>query len=183
MSRERRIPKGKMINPTFFVFCEGETEEAYIGFLRSTYRLPILIDSKVAGNRITSRYISNYKNSKDVNPKDKTYLVYDLDVEGILGKLNAIRDCVLISSNPCFELWYLLHFQQQQAVITSNECESKLKKHFAPYCKGTLCNELKEKLIERKQKAIQRASKLISNENPSTLVYKLIEDLEAVKKG
>ncbi|MDP4915040.1 MAG: RloB family protein [Saprospiraceae bacterium] len=46
MSRNKRIPKGKVINPTFYVFCEGETEEAYINYLRSKYRLPILIDAK-----------------------------------------------------------------------------------------------------------------------------------------
>jgi len=35
MSRTIRIPKGKSINPTFFVFCEGETEEKYICYVVS----------------------------------------------------------------------------------------------------------------------------------------------------
>ena len=52
MSRTIRKPRGKSINPTFFVFCEGETEEQYVCYLRSKYRLPIDIDAKVAGNRI-----------------------------------------------------------------------------------------------------------------------------------
>jgi len=74
MKRQIRKPKGKEINPTFFVFCEGETEEQYIGFLRSEYRLPIVIDAKIAGNRITEKYIRNYKDSKLTHPKDKAYL-------------------------------------------------------------------------------------------------------------
>ena len=77
MSRNKRIPKGKVINPTFYVFCEGETEEAYINYLRSKYRLPILIDAKIAGNRITGKYIQNCKKDKANHPKDITYLVYD----------------------------------------------------------------------------------------------------------
>jgi len=87
MKRQIRKPKGKEINPTFFVFCEGETEEQYIGFLRSEYRLPIVIDAKIAGNRITEKYIRNYKNNKVTHPKDKTYLVYDLDAPKMLEKL------------------------------------------------------------------------------------------------
>ena len=58
MNHQSRISKGKKINPTYFVFCEGETEEVYINHLRSKYRLPININSKIAGNRITEKYIS-----------------------------------------------------------------------------------------------------------------------------
>jgi hypothetical protein len=73
MSRNKRIPKGKEINPTFYVFCEGETEESYINYLRSKHRLPILIDAKIAGNRITGKYIQNYK--KDVSVRPSTYFI------------------------------------------------------------------------------------------------------------
>ncbi|MDR1882227.1 MAG: RloB family protein [Prevotella sp.] len=66
MKQKGRQPKGKLIKPTFFVFCEGETEEAYIKYLRSLYRLPIEIDPKIAGNRITDKYIANHKNHKTV---------------------------------------------------------------------------------------------------------------------
>lgn len=49
MKSKRIASKGKKINPHFWVFCEGETEEAYIRFLRSEYRLPIEIIPKIAG--------------------------------------------------------------------------------------------------------------------------------------
>lgn len=39
MARRRREPKGKKINPTLFVFCEGDTEEAYVNLLKSIYRI------------------------------------------------------------------------------------------------------------------------------------------------
>lgn len=84
MSRDIRKPKGKLINPTFFVFCEGKTEELYIKFLKSKYRLPIDIDTKIAGNRINASHIRNYKSRKQIHTKDKTYLMYDLDAPKML---------------------------------------------------------------------------------------------------
>ena len=182
MNRNKRTPKGKVINPTFFVFCEGETEEEYIGYLRSKYRLPVLIDAKIAGNRITDKYIQNYKKDKANHPKDITYLVYDLDVPEMLGKLQAIKNTVLLSSNPCFELWYLLHFQEQKAAITSNACNLKLKQHLPNYNKGLFNKELKNRIEEKQAKAVNRASKLTEFENPSSQLYKFINELEKVKK-
>jgi hypothetical protein len=65
----KRVSKGKKINPTFFIFCEGETEEAYIKYLRSTYRLPIEIDPKISESRITGKYISSYKKQSYIEGK------------------------------------------------------------------------------------------------------------------
>jgi hypothetical protein len=81
MARKRREPKGKKINPTLFVFCEGETEVAYINLLKTVYRIPsIHIHPKIGGNNITADYIENYKNDKPTHEKDLNFLVYDLDV-------------------------------------------------------------------------------------------------------
>ncbi|MDD3322613.1 MAG: RloB family protein [Paludibacter sp.] len=181
MSRTNRIPKGKSINPTFFVFCEGETEEKYICYLRTKYRLPIVIDAKVAGNRITSDYISNYKKTKINHSKDKTFLIYDLDVPEMLSKLQKIPDAIIIASNPCFELWFLLHYQEQKSAITTSECNSKLKEHHKAYKKGIIDAKLKEKLVEKHEKALHRASKLKIHENPSTQINLLIQNLDEVK--
>ena len=182
MSRTNRISKGRFINPTFFVFCEGETEEQYICYLRSKYRLPIIIDAKIAGNRITSTYIGNYKKAKMNHPKDKTFLMYDLDVPEMLIKLQKIRDAVIISSNPCFELWFLLHYQDQKAEISSSECTSKLIEHHKIYKKGIIDCKLKGKLDEKHDKALHRAKKLNIHCNPSTQVYRLIECLDEEKR-
>ena len=178
---KRRESKGKKIKPTFFIFCEGETEEVYIKYLRSTYRLPIEIDPKIAGNDISERYISNYKKHKTVHPKDKTFLIYDCDVEHVLEKLHRIKDAHLISSNPCFEIWYLLHCQNQTASVTSEECVLKLKNHVKSYQKGVIDDKLKSKITENKSKAISRSKELPENCNPSTAVYKLVEELDTIK--
>lgn len=182
MSRTKRVSKGKEINPTFFVFCEGETEKSYIGYLRSKYRLPVLIDYQIAGNRITEKYIQNYKTGKPNHPKDKTYLVYDLDVPEMISKLQAIANTILLCSNPCFELWYLLHIQEQSTELTSAECNKKLKKHLANYRKGDFSKELKEHLEENQTTAMARASKLTKFKNPSSQLFELIHEMEEIKK-
>jgi len=109
-------------------------------------------------------------------------LVYDLDVPEMLGKLQAIKNTVLLSSNPCFELWYLLHYQEQKAAITSNECNLKLKQQDPNYNKGLFNKELKNRIEEGQAKAVNRASKLTEFENPSSQLYKFINELEKVKK-
>ncbi|WKV13718.1 RloB family protein [Marivirga harenae] len=128
MARKRRQPKGKRINPTLFVFCEGETEVAYINFLKSLYRLPsIQIHAKIGGNNITSQYIKNYKNGKPTHEKDLNYLVYDLDVPDLIDRLSQIEDCELLLSNPAIELWFLLHYKNQTSQINNQKCCRELE--------------------------------------------------------
>ena len=182
MSRKSRVSKGKTINPTFFVFCEGQTEEQYLNYLRLQYRLPIIIDSKISGNRINEKYISEYKKTKDIHPKDKTFLVYDLDISGMLDNLQSIKNTILISSNPCFELWYLLHCQDQRSFLTAEDCHRRLSVHCKYYKKGSIDSQLKSKLREKQEKAMTRAHKLVEHQNPSTLVYRFIIALEEVRK-
>ena len=181
MKKQSRKPKFKELNPTYFVFCEGETEESYIKHLKARYRLPIEIDSKIAGNRITAKYIEHYKQDRFNLKKDKTYLVYDLDVPEMLDTLRAIKNATLLSSNPCFELWYLLHCQEQNIELSSSECIRKLSAHLPDYAKGKFGRKIKSKIDDKQLKACHRAKKLIIHQNPSSQIYRLIEDLETVK--
>jgi hypothetical protein len=89
--RQKRQSKGKKIRPTFFVFCEGETEEGYIKYLRSLYRLPIEVVIKIKGSGINKRFIDECKKNKTIHPKDKTFLIYDYDVPEIVDKLKKIE--------------------------------------------------------------------------------------------
>jgi hypothetical protein len=178
----KRISKGKFIKPTFFVFCEGKTEEIYIKYLRSTYRLPIDIDPKIAGNRITERYIKDHKKHKIIHEKDKTFLIYDCDVEAVLQKLLKIKNVSLLCSNPCIEFWYLLHCQNHKSILNSEDCVAKLKVYIKNYKKGIFDEKLQNKMIENKIKAINRAKATTKFSNPSTNVYKLIEELDLIKR-
>ncbi|MEM6964997.1 MAG: RloB family protein [Bacteroidota bacterium] len=184
MGRKRRKPRGKKINPTLFIFCEGQTEEAYVNLLKTHYRLPsIIIHPKVSGSDITKSFIENYKKEKPTHEKDIDYLMYDSDVPSVLTRLQKIEDCTLLLSNPCIELWFLLHYKNQTASVDCNQCCKELKnRNRTPYKKGIICEKLREKLIGGKYKATERAKKLSDALNPSSTIYRLIEKLEELSK-
>ena len=74
MGRQIRKSKGKTMKPNFFVFCEGESEVAYISHLRSQYRAPIQIIPRKSDSNISVRYIENCKREYVVTKNDKTLL-------------------------------------------------------------------------------------------------------------
>jgi hypothetical protein len=183
MSNKRQAPKGKKINPHFWVFCEGETEEAYIRHLRSEYRLPFEIIPKIAGCDISSRYIQSYKKGKPVHKKDKDFLVYDADVTEVLDRLKKIPSVILITSNPAIEIWFLLHYKNQTTYITEDECIRQLSnRNQNNYKKGIIDEPLKSRLREKCFEACCRSRSLTLYENPSSNIHVFIEVLEKAKQ-
>ncbi len=181
MGRQIRKSKGKTMKPNFFVFCEGESEIAYISHLRSQYRVPIQIIPKKSDSNISDRYIENCKRDYIVTKNDKTFLMYDLDVDGMLEHLQRIQNTILLVSNPCIELWYLLHFEECNAELNQNVCIKKLKRHLEHYTKGSLTLNEKQQLSEKTSDAMARAKTSELYNNPSTTIYKMIELLESMK--
>lgn len=180
--KSKRQSKGKTIRPTFFVFCEGESEEAYVKYLRSKYRLPIEICPSVTGLSINQDSIKRFKKDKFTDAKDQDYLMYDLDRDDILERLQKIKGATIIASNPCLELWYLLHFIDQKAEITSSQCLTVLKKHLSKYKKGEVCSALQTVLSSKQSVAVSRANSLHLRENPSTDVPSFLADIEKASK-
>ena len=179
MGRKVRVSKGKQMKPNFFVFCEGETEMAYVKFLRSLYRAPIQVIPKKGKSNISEDYIERSKIEYVRTEQDKVFLMYDLDVDGMLENLQKIPNAELLVSNPCIELWFLLHYQEQKAEITSEKCVQKYQKVSKQYKKGALSEEEKKVLAESKDIAIKRAKKLLEFNNPSTTIYRLLEMLKS----
>ena len=173
----RRQSRGKRINPTYFVFCEGETEEEYVKYLRSVFRIPIEINSKKTGDSISKRFINNYLKTKTRHPKDEIFLMFDLDVEGTLQKLDQLGG-IILGSNPCLELWFVLHHRDQEANISSSNCIRALKEIWPNYEKGKLTESQKGELIDNINEAKARAQQLTCHDNPSTSVDVLIEYIE-----
>ena len=89
-------------------------------------------------------------------------------------------------SNPKFEFWLLLHFEDAKGVVTSEQCSKQLTKHLPDYNKHVDARKFTD---ERIKAATERAKK---RDNPSctdwprntgTTVYKLVEKiLESGKK-
>ncbi|MBP6871440.1 MAG: RloB domain-containing protein [Bacteroidales bacterium] len=183
MNRKRSASKGKKINPHFWVFCEGVTEAAYVCFLRSKYRIPVDIVTKISGSNISEGDIRKYKQGKPTHKKDKDFLIYDSDVKDTLNRLKSIRAVTLIASSPSIELWFLLHYKAQTAHISTNECIKELsKRNRITYKKGILDERLTTRLAGHYSEACKRARNLTLYENPSSNMYLIIKVMEEAKK-
>ncbi len=180
MARKERTSRGRMMRPNYFVFCEGETEMAYVGWLRTKYRAPIQIIARKTLLNITPELIARCKQLYVQTRSDKTYLMYDLDVESMWERLQKIPNVTLLVSNPCFELWLLLHHVDQQSALSSVECVKRLEVLDPAYRKGGLSTTMVIALNEHCQEAIARAKRLTTYANPSATVYQIVEDLNQV---
>jgi len=170
----------------FLVFCEGETEETYVNFLRQKYRLPIKIISHITGLALSQNRIERLIKAERIGPNDKitSFLMYDLDIEEIAKKISACKNSISIASNPSTELWFLLHCGEQNAFISTNACIEKLRKtatEWKNYKKGILTESQKKILWENRQIAGKRAMKLRNGINPSSMIYLLLDEMESVK--
>lgn len=171
------------MTPNYFVFCEGETEIAYVDILRSYYRLPIHIIAKKTLQNITAALIERCETAYVRTDMDHTYLMYDLDVATMLDRLKKIPEATLLCSNPCFELWLLLHYTEQKSELNSQECVGKLSTYIKNYKKGLISSEDRKDLITNVLSAAARAERLVEYKNPSCTVSRLIRDLQKLKEG
>lgn len=177
MARKMKQPKGKKMKPTFFVFCEGKTEAAYVDLLRRNFRAPMEIIARVSDSNISQSYIDRCKREKFTTADDKTFLMFDLDVPGMLERLRKIKDAVLLLSNPCVEYWFLLHYKDMSGEVTTAKCVARLKKHDAAYIKGVFSNEMKKVLVENIEIASQRAMAKLAYSNPSSTIHLLTNEM------
>lgn len=89
-------------------------------------------------------------------------------------------------SNPSFEIWYLLHFEYRNTPIDRDDVIKKLNKH-VDYEKNS--QTIDEEILPFQKTAISQAKQLIeenltlspAENNPSTTVYKLVEQLNNLK--
>lgn len=181
--------------PRILIICEGiVTEPEYFdAFRREEHNSLVIVEIDDKGGvpkTLVERAAARKKEAEneadrmgDSNLKyDEVWCVYDVDEHPNLPDAwQQARDngiCLAIS-NPCFELWLLLHYCEQTAHIERRPASSSLSKFVKGYKKHISFQDLRNGYEE----AVKRAEKLeahhidIGSEggNPSTSVYKLTE--------
>ncbi len=180
-SRREKTPSKKM-RKIALVICEGETEVCYLNLLNKWYKSPIKIVSHIEGTKITPSLVENRIKELKISSRDKvyTFLMYDMDVEVVNEKLLKCKAEMLLS-NPCFEIWLLLHIKDQKTAIKTDALIKELKK-IAPawknYNKSAFTDTQQSFLKDNTDVAVIRAKDLREFQNPSTGIYKLIEMLK-----
>jgi hypothetical protein len=174
MASKRRKPRGMKTNPVIWAFCEGETEKNYLRFLKKELGIKIKVNPKVSGTEISNYYVRKHLSDKDYNPrKDTIVLLYDGDRQDVLKKVTEISNAEKLISTPNIELWFLLHYREQTAEISSEIAVKILEKENPGYSKNDMNSNLRVILKENYTQARDRAEKLEYLANPSSNVYEL----------
>ena len=185
----------------YLVVCEGEvTETSYFSDIRIQEKIPIqikfisgatpktLVERAVEAKRKSDRAAVKQRDEDQVY--DEIWVVFDIDTHPFVAeakqqaKDNAINVAV---SNPCFELWALLHFQDQFAHVSADELRRLCRNHMPGYEKTLPCSEL----IPLYPKAHERALSLqklhksrgTPGGNPSTGVFELVLSIRAQRQA
>jgi len=166
--------------------CEGRaTETGYFEAMRRHLRLPaetlVVLGSKGTTPLTLVRAALQERERRAFDVGDEAWVVCDGDEHRLadpaawkLAHELAAREGVRLAiSNPCFELWYLLHFQDQHAELDAKDALAKLKKHLPAYTKATVL--FPEPLLPLTADAIKRARG--KQGNPSTGVGQLVAEL------
>ena len=148
----------------FVVAVEGKlTEQQYFEQLRGF--TPLIHIVCVSGNEKSApayvlKRLKNYLRDNPLRETDEAWLVVDRDEwpPSELDKLHAWtrRDprFALAVSNPAFELWLLLHFQNAGPASTHQTVRQLLSKHLPGYEKSLSKHRISQAQI---QSALQRA--------------------------
>lgn len=183
MGRERKSNPRKM-RPQFLVLCEGETEEAYINFLKQRYRLPIKIVSKIIGINISPRLIKKHKEELSGNPSEiKTFLMYDGDVQEVLDSLKKC-DGIMLISKPCIEIWFISHYKKAPEIeLASEACVKQLCSiaGWEQYKKAVLTIKQQDSLWDNRMTAVTNMQTKTEVNKTYSTIYQFINILEEEK--
>lgn len=198
---ERKASGRRKRNPVVYLICEGsETEIRYFKKFRSRECnidiVPIpsqykSADKLVQKARATIGYSPYYPDEGDI-----IGCVFDRDdnTNAMLSKAKqvAIKEGYQIAfSNPSFEVWFLLHFNNQTTPVENCESAIKLLKKKGRLEQYEKNKEVYEQLKPLQETAIDRAKKrvavlqaehteILSREsNPVTTVSELVEYLNS----
>lgn len=198
---ERKASGRRKRNPVMYLICEGsETEIRYFKKFRSRECnidiVPIpsqykSADKLVQKARATIGYSPYYPDEGDI-----IWCVFDRDdnTNAMLSKAKqmAIKEGYQIAfSNPSFEVWFLLHFNNQTTPVENCETAIKLLKKKGRLEQYEKNKEVYEQLKPLQEAAIDRAKKrvaalqaehteILSREsNPVTTVAELVEYLNS----
>lgn len=182
MASKREKAPAKRMRRLALIICEGETEANYINVVRRWYKSPVKIISHIEGAKVTQTLVDKRTQELKISPQDKvsTFLMYDMDVPAVNAKVMSCK-AELLLSNPCFELWLLLHAKNQKSAINTQIVLKELRRSssvWRKYEKSIYTETQKAFLRNHLDEAIERAKALDEFQNPSSGVYKILEFLE-----
>jgi RloB-like protein len=173
------------------VVTEGETERIYFnGFKRRDCNVEIKVPSSRPTDALNLvKFCINQMRQIGIDLEEGDVAICAFDILGNDAAhleeafcLAESEGIILALSNPCFELWYLLHFRDVDHTLNCKEAEDLLNKFIKGYRKAEDYSEI---LNPKQTDAIKRSSNIvrkgnitnpddIAQTNPSISVHKAI---------
>ena len=197
----RRPRRPRIVGRKVIIACEGsKTERGYFEEIRKSMRLPTLHIFVVHPNatdprsivRAAIEYRRERKADKTWTAGDEAWAVFDGD-EHMLSNPANWNDALqtarnnqiqLAVSNPSFEFWYLLHYQEHGGNLSRQDALRLLRRHIENYEKADKLwpvplEPLTAEAIQRAKQLARRAEAdgLKPHSNPCTGVCELVESL------
>lgn len=190
-NRCSRCVGNRSYKPVFVIATEGcLTEPSYFNKFKkgSDVVIEIVKSGHDSSPERVLKSLKKYLKNRPLDKGEEAWLIIDRDtwpseqIEDVYRALSQMRpkgQYHLALSNPKFEFWILLHFEDGNGVRTNTDCDQRLKKHLHDYKKDLSCWHPS---ISDVRHAIERAKRMDEKEcdwprNRGTTVYRLVEKL------
>lgn len=193
----RKLAEKNMAADRFLIVCEGEkTEPNYFNIFKDKIKLKhrdsVFIKIEGEGKNTTSLMeVAIRLKNRAIPDYSQVWCVFDKDSFtdeqfNQACQMAETHDIQIAYSIESFELWYVLHFEYQQSALHRDQYTSKLETYLGEYEKND--PKIHDKIIQAggsQERAISFAKRLsdstnhliFSRRNPSSSVYKLVEQL------
>lgn len=174
----------------YIIATEGSvTEPQYFSVFNdsnNTIKIKCLAEKGKSSPTQVLKRMNNYLKKESLRHTDEAWIVVDKDkwTDEQLSQLYEWSKLKLnfgfALSNPCFEYWLLLHFEEGSEITKSNDCYRRLEQYLPNYNKSINCSKITTDMI---LKAIKRAQQ---RDNPpcenwphniGTTVYRLVNNI------
>lgn len=171
------VTEGKKTEPQYFSIFQGKNFNVTIKCLKGAASAPPHL----------LRRIKRYIKEEGLEPGDEAWLILDKDqwtdeqLQELTKWANSEENLGLALSNPHFEFWLLLHFEDGLSITSVRNCRMRLERYLPNYDKSL---EQTKITYEQVEEAIRRAEQI--DDPPcvswpkklgSTTVYRLVKNI------
>lgn len=192
-TRFNRKTNYRQLRILFVITTEGiKTEPEYFYFLvkkLNSQQINIKLESlssKKHSPKEVLKTMERWLKNNNLRDKDEAWLVIDRDnweeneIKELYQWSKKQENYDLAVSNPCFEYWLLLHFEDGKGINIHGKCKDSLNKYLPNYNKADLYtkkleNKIQDAINHAKQKDIPPCQDYPKIHG--TTIYRLVEKL------
>lgn len=170
--------EGRLTEPNYFSFFNYKNSVVKVNCLKS--------GSNSSPQKVLKR-VTDTIQKEGLLSSDEAWVVIDKDmwtevqINKIVEWTKESDNFNLALSNPSFEFWLLLHFEDGNGVTSGRVCIERLKHYLPNYDKGVDVRKLSNEMIQNAVRRAKARYKLESMDWPrnfgQTTVYRLLENI------